>query len=144
MAIAELKSVLNIFSGTAPSEEEQAALFGEALLMVLARASSSDTNIDPAEIEMVREIMRERTGQELTEVDIRRAARTELYESTSVQKYLRSVQHQLKTEDKVTIAQSLADLIKIDTHISVLEIDFFNGVAEALQLTPAQLVGLAA
>jgi uncharacterized tellurite resistance protein B-like protein len=144
MAIAELRSVLSIFGGSSPTEEEQAALFGEALLMVLARASSSDANISPLEIETIQQIMQQRTGQELTEVDIRRAARAELYESTRMRKYLRGVQHQLKSEDRIAIAQSLADVIKSDTDISVLEIDYFNGVAEALQLTAAELVGLAA
>lgn len=142
MAIAELRHVLSIFSGSSLSEEEQAVLFGEALLMVLARASSSDANIHPLEIETIQGIMQQRTGQELTEVDIRTAARAELYESTNMRKYLRSVQSKLKIEDRVTIAQSLADVIKSDTEISVLEIDFFNRVAEALQLTPAELVGL--
>jgi uncharacterized tellurite resistance protein B-like protein len=145
MAIADLKSVLSIFSGSSPSEEEQAALYGEVLLMVLARASSSDANINPVEIETIRQIIQDRTGQEVTDVDVRKAARRELYdESHNLRKYLRGVQGQLKAEDKVSIANALADVIKSDTSISVLEIDFFNRVAGALELTPAELVGLAA
>jgi uncharacterized tellurite resistance protein B-like protein len=38
--------------------------------------------------------------------------------------------------------QSLAEVIKSDTEVSVLEIDFFNSVAEALKATPAELIGL--
>lgn len=144
MAIADLRSVLNIFSGSSPSEEEQAALFGEVLLMVLARASSADANIHPVEIETIQQIVEERTGQEVTNVDVRKAARTELYESTNLRKYLRGVQNQLKPEDKVAVVAALAEVIKSDTSISVLEIDFFNRVAEALELTPAELIGLAA
>ena len=54
------------------------------------------------------------------------------------------MQKQLKTEDRITIAQTLGEVIKSDCDISVLEIDFFNRVADSLQITPAELVGLEA
>ena len=144
MAIADLSGVLKIFGGSSPSEEEQRDLFGEVLLMVLGRASSSDANMDPVEIATIQEIMERLTGQELTEADIRRAARPELYAEANLRKYLRSVHKQLKVEDRITIAQTLGDVIKSDCDISVLEVDFFNRVAESLQITPAELVGLSA
>jgi uncharacterized tellurite resistance protein B-like protein len=144
MAIADLASVLRIFSGSSSGGESQEDLFKEVLLMVLARASSSDANINPVEIENIQEIMKRETDQDLTEADIRKAARAELYEDANLRKYLRSVQRQLRNSDRIKIAQALADVIRSDTRISGLEIDFFNRVAEALQLTPAQLVGLSA
>jgi len=143
MAIADLSSVLKIFGGSASDGEMQQELFGEMLLMTLARASNSDANIHPVEIDTIRGIMQRETGQDLTEADIRKATRPELYESANLRKYLRSVQKQLSVPQRTTIAQALADVIKSDTDISVLEIDFFNRVADALQLTPAELVGLA-
>ena len=36
----------------------------------------------------------------------------------------------------------LPDVFRSDQEISVLEMDFFNGVAEALKLTPAEIAGL--
>ncbi len=144
MAIADLSGVLKIFGGSSPSEEEQQSLFGEVLLMVLGRASSSDSNMDPVEIATIQEIMERLTGQELTEADIRRAARPELYAEANLRKYLRSVQKLLKSEDRITIAQTLGEVIKSDCDISVLEIDFFNRVSDSLQITPAELVGLVA
>ncbi len=57
---------------------------------------------------------------------------------------MRSVQKELKREDRITIAQSLAEVIKSDCDISVLEIDFFNRVAGSLDISPAELVGLSA
>jgi len=144
MAIADLSSVLNIFGGSSLSEEEQQSLFGEVLLMVLGRASSSDANMAPVEIETIQQIMERATGQTLTEADIRRAARPELYAEANLRKYLRTVQKQLKTEDKTAIAKALAEIIRSDTGISVLEIDFFNRTANALELTPAELIGLSA
>ncbi len=144
MAIADLSSVLKIFGENSLSDENQKELYSEVLLMILARASSADANIDPVEIETIQQIMQRETGQELTEADIRRAARPELYESANLRKYLRSVQRRLKADDRVTIVQALADVLKSDAQISVLEIDFFNRVADALRITPAELAGLTA
>ena len=142
MAIADLSSVLKIFGESSPSEEKQKELYREVLLMTLARASSSDANIHPVEIETIQQIMQRETGQELTEADIRKAARPHLNESAKLRKYLRSVQGQLKVEDRIKIVQSLADVIKSDTQISVLEVDFFNRVVDALRITLAELLGL--
>jgi uncharacterized tellurite resistance protein B-like protein len=142
MAIADLSSVLKIFGESSPSDEEQNELYGEALLMTLARASSSDANIDPAEISTIQQIVQRETGEEVSSQDVRRAARTELYETTPLRKYLRSVQRELRPEDRRKIVQALAEVIKSDCKVSVLEIDFFNRVADALRITPAELVGL--
>ncbi len=144
MAIADLSSVLKIFGESSPSEEKQKELYREVLLMTLARASSSDANIHPVEIETIQQIMQRETGQELTSADIRKAARSELNQSTYLRKYLRSVQGQLKAEDRSKIVQAVADVIKSDTQINVLEIDYFNRVADALRITPAEPLGLAA
>ncbi len=144
MAIAAVSNVLRIFGASSPSEEKQEELYREVLFMTLARASSSDANIHPAEIEAIQQIMQRETGQELTEADIRKAARPELYESVKLRKYLRSVRRQLKASDRVKIMEALADVIKSDTQINVLEIDFFNRVADALRITPAELPELIA
>ena len=144
MAIADLSSALKIFGESSPSEEKQKELYREVLLMTLARTSSSDANIHPAEIETIQQIMQRETGQELTEADIRKAARPDLYESVNLRKYLRSVHRQLKAEDKSKIVQAVADVIKSDTQINVLEIDFFYQVADALRITPAELPELTA
>ncbi len=142
MAIADLSSVLKIFGESSPSEEKQKALYREVLLITLARASRSDANIHPVEIEAIQKIMQRETGQELTEADIRKAARPHLNESAKLRKYLRSVRRQLKTEDRVKNVQSLADVIKSDTQINGLEIDFFNQVVDALRITLAEQLGL--
>ncbi len=144
MAIADLSRFLKIFSDSSPSEEKQKELYSEALLMTLAQASSSDANIHPVEIETIQQIMQRETGQELTEAHIRKAARPERYQSVYLRKYLRSVQRQLKAEDRSKIVQAVADVIKSDTQINVLEIDFFYEVANALRITLVEPLGLTA
>ena len=142
MSIADLSTVLKIFSDTKLDSEHQKELFAEALLMTLARASSSDANIHAVEIESIQQIMERETGETVSSQDVRKAARTELYESTSLKKYLSSVRRQLSPANRIRVVHLLADVIKSDTEISVLEVDFFDMVAESLHTTPAQLAGL--
>ena len=142
MGIADLGNVLKIFRGSDLSGEEKQELFQEVLLMVLARASSSDSAIQSIEVQTIEDIVERETGNSITEQDVRRAARTELYETTPLDKYLASASKKLLDRDRVAIVHLLAEVIKSDTDVSVLEIDFFNMVAGALQATPAEIAGL--
>jgi len=142
MALADLSSVLKIFGESSADAANQEDLYKEVLLMTLARAASADSNMAAVEILSIQGIMQRETGQELTEADIRKASRPDLYESANLRKYLRSVQGRLSDANKSTILQALADVIRSDTEISGLEIDYFNRVATALSATPAELAGL--
>lgn len=142
MSIADLSNVLKIFRERELEPEQKQVLFKEVLLMTLARASSSDANIHPVEIRTIQEIVSRVAGEDISEADIRVAARAELYEDASLRKYLASVRRKLGRQERVTIVQALAEVIKSDTEISVLEVDFFNRVADALKIKPSELVGL--
>ena len=144
MAIADLKSVLNIFGGGDCSDEERERLFKETLLMTLARAADADINIQHAEVDRIREILKEHTGEEFTQADIRLAARQELYAESTLVKYLTSVRGKLTDKHRVETVQALADVFRSDLAVNALEIDFFNSIATALQLSPAELAGLVA
>jgi uncharacterized tellurite resistance protein B-like protein len=142
MGIADLGSVMKIFGGDEPTEEEQAALYKEVLLMVLARASSSDANIAAVEVTSIRKMLKKATGEEVSERQIRKAANSALYEKAPFRKYLGGVRKKLDSGDRAQIAGYLAELMKSDTRVSVLEIEFFNKVAVALEISPSELVGL--
>jgi len=144
MSIGDLSKVLKIFGGSDISEDERKELYQEVLLMVLARASSSDSNIHELEIEAIQEMVQQETGHEVSVQEVRKAARTELYETTPLEKYLGSVRKKLTNADRVRIIHLLADVVKSDTSISVLEIDFFNMVATSLQATPSEIIGISA
>lgn len=144
MGIADLGNVLKIFGGAEISAEEQQELFQEVLLMVLARASSSDSSIQSIEVQTIQNIVERETGNAITEQDVRKAARTELYESTPLDKYLGSSSKKLLDRDRVAIVHLLAEVIKSDTEVSVLEIDFFNMVAGAMHASAAEIAGLSA
>ncbi len=142
MAIADLKSVLNIFAGSDIGEDEQSELFKEVLLMTLARAADADINIQTVEVERIQEILKEHTGEDFSSGDIRVAARAELYAEATLLKYLTSVRSKMPNADRGHTIRALADVFRSDQVVSVLEVDFFNGVAEALQATPAEIAGL--
>lgn len=145
MAIADLKNVLKIFGGSdVSSDEERQRLHKEVLLMTLARAADADINIQHAEVSRIQEILKEHTGEEFSAGDIRVAARAELYAESTLKKYLASVRDRMHNADRVDTIHALADVFRSDQQVSVLEIDFFNTVAEALKVTPAEIAGLTA
>lgn len=144
MAISDLKNVLKIFGGSEISDDAQNDLYAEVLLMTLARAADADINIQSSEVDRIREILQERTGQEFRVADIRVAARAELYAEANLQKYLATVQKKMKLEHRADVIQALADVMRSDQSVSVLEIDFFNRTAAALGVTAAQVAGLEA
>lgn len=144
MAFGDFSSVLKIFGGSSANEEIQDELYKEVLMVILAQASNADANIHPLEIETIQQIMRRETGLDLTGADIRKASLSDMYEAANFRKYLRRVRGKLNAENKATILQALVDVIKSDTIINVLEIDFINRVVDALRMTPAEQLGLTA
>ena len=144
MAIADLKNVLKIFSGSDVSPDQESELFKEVLLMTLARAADADINIQAVEVDRIREILKAHTGEDFTVADIRVAARAELYAEATLVKYLGSVYKKLSDAHCAATIQALADVFRSDQSVSVLEVDFFDNVAGALHVKPSQVAGLIA
>ena len=142
MAIIDLGNVLRIFGGGSPSPDEHDQLVKEVLLMTLARATSSDSNTNPVEVETVRRVLKEVTGDDVSESDVRVAAASEIFESAPLEKYLGSVSRTLTASDRATIARSLATVIRSDTEVTETEVEYFNRMAGALGATAAELAGL--
>ena len=69
--------------------------------MVLARASSSDANIHAVEITSIQKMLKEATGDDITERQVRKAANSHLYEKAPFPKYLASVRKKLTAADRV-------------------------------------------
>lgn len=144
MAIADLKNVLKIFGGSDIGEEAQGHLFKEVLLMTLARAADADINIQAVEVDRIRDILKEHTGEDFSVADIRVAARADLYAEATLVKYLNSVSKKMQPAHRAETIQALADVFRSDSSVSVLEIEFFDKVVEALKVTPSQVAGLVA
>lgn len=142
MSIASLNNVLKIFGGGEPTEEERRRLYKEALLMTLARASHSDANVSPVEVETVQKIVERVTGESVTPADVRIAAGSELYEKAPLDHYLGRVTRKLRAHERSTIVCCLAEVIKSDVRVSPREVAFFDSVAQSLRATPAEIAGL--
>ena len=142
MSMAGLKNILKIFGGSELTEEEKQALVKEAALMTLARATASDSNIKKVEVETVREIVERVTGEEVSVADVRVAANSKLFESAPLERYLEDVGRKIDVADRLDIANALAEVIISDERVSSREVTFFNMVAGAFQLSPAELAGL--
>ena len=144
MAIADLKNVLKIFGGSDVSPDQENELFKEVLLMTLARAADADINIQAVEVDRIREILKDHTGDDFSTADIRVAARADLYAEATLVKYLASVYKKMSDNHRAQTIQALADVFRSDSTVSVLEVDFFDHVAEALHVKPSQVAGLIA
>jgi uncharacterized tellurite resistance protein B-like protein len=142
MSIASFKCILKRFQGSELGEEEHSELFKEVLVMTLSRASSSDANIDPAEISTIQKVIKQVIGEDMGEADIRVASNSALYESAPLEKYLSRCGRRLEDSQRALTLRSLADVIKSDCRISYREVEFFDMVAEALAVKPSALVGL--
>lgn len=144
MAIADLTNVLKIFGGSDVSADSENDLFEETLLMTLARAADADINIQHVEVERIQQILKEHTGKDFSSADIRVAAREELYSEATLVRYLRKAEKGLTEAHCSEIVQALTEVFRSDCSVSALEIDFFNNVVNALNVSPAQIAGLVA
>ena len=75
-----MTGISKLFGGASLTEEERANLVKEVMLMTLARAAASDTNIKSVEIDKVQEVLQARTGEEIPTSEIRVAANSALFE----------------------------------------------------------------
>jgi uncharacterized tellurite resistance protein B-like protein len=144
MSLIEFKNVLKIVLGAEPTEEEKKELFKEVALMVLARATSADTNMKKIEVKYVQDALKRLTGEFFAIPDVKIAAQSEIFERSPLEKYLSKVGRKLDTESRVEILKCLADVVRADGRVSHFETDYFDMVAGALKATPSELVGLIA
>ncbi|MBO6555311.1 MAG: TerB family tellurite resistance protein [Pseudomonadales bacterium] len=142
MSISSLGGVLKIFGGGEPSPEEQTQLFKEVALMTLARATAADSNIKQIEVEMVRDVLKAHTGEDFPVSDIRVAAQSAIFERAPLERFVSASSKKLKWQNRLSIARALAEVIEADDRVTEFELNFFNQIASALDLTPAQLIGL--
>lgn len=136
-------SLVRRLLGGRDTVEDLDALFREALLMTLARATHSDSFTSHAEVETVREIYKQHTGLEVSAADVRVAAASDLFETASLDKWLGSVARRLDQTRNRSIARALIEVIRTDGQVRSGEADFFNMVADALGLRPIDILEIA-
>lgn len=142
MNITALIDRLGVFRSRRRSSEYKEKLLKDCLLMTITRASSSDANVASMEVRTIQGIIFHELGIQLSAAEIRVAAKSRIHDSASFDKCLASARKHLDSEDRRKIVKCLARVLKSDSRVNVLEIDFLNSVVTALDLTPAEMIGL--
>lgn len=142
MILSTLNHFLKLLGGGDPVPGDRQDIFNETVLLVLARATDSDTNIKPIEIDTVRNIIKKVTGEEVSASDVRVAAHSRIYEDAPLEKNLSRVADKIDIHDRVNITKALAEVILADGRVTTKEVRFFDMVVSALGLTPGSLLGL--
>ena len=132
--------IKSIFGGGKLSDEKQQQLYSETAFMVLSGAARADLHIESIEVEAIRTILCRLLGQEFSSQEIKLAGETELYETAPIQKYVDKVSKKLSIEQRQAILGAMIEVFHADGAMGVLETDYFNSIADALSLTPAQMV----
>ena len=140
MALVDFNKVRQLFGDT--SSQDDADLFRELFVLVLARATDADSYTHPVEIASVQATIREELGEELSDGEIRTAALSKVYESAPLQKCLADAAPKLAMDQRRAILRGLVSVMKADDRISSREADFFNMVVASLQLSAADAAGL--
>jgi len=141
MALIDFSIIREFLSGGDAGKDKE-ELFKEMLLLVLARATRADANVESIEVNHVQNAMKAVTGDEFSEAEILTAASSEIFESKSLERTLANASRKLDETHRITILECLAQLIRADDQIRHPELDFFNQVADSLQATPSEIAGL--
>lgn len=129
-----------LFGGSQLSDEKQQELFAETMFMVLSGATRADLHIEGVEVERVKSILEKSLGREYSVAEIKLAGETELIETAPIQKYVEKASKKLSVEQRQQILHAMAEVFHSDGNMGALETEFFNTIARALSLTPAQML----
>ena len=141
MALIDFSTIKDLITDLGAGKDEE-VLFKEVILLVLARATRADSNVESIEVEHIQKALKELTGEEFSRGDILTASSSEIYETQSLERTLANAARKLGQEKRSVILSCLADLIRADSSIRDQELEFFNQVATALKATPSEIAGL--
>ena len=141
MALIDFSTIKDLITDLSAGKDEE-VLFKEVILLVLARATRADSNVESIEVEHIQKALRELTGEEFSRGDILTASSSEIYETQSLERTLANAARKLGREKRSVILSCLADLIRADSSIRDQELEFFDQVATALKATPSEIAGL--
>ena len=141
MALIDFSTIKDLITDLSAGKDEE-VLFKEVILLVLARATRADSNVESIEVEHIQKALKELTGEEFSRGDILTASSSEIYETQSLERTLANAARKLGQEKRSMILSCLADLIRADSSIRYQELDFFDQVATALKASPSEIAGL--
>ena len=122
--------------------EGYTALRNEVFLNTLARMTYADSNTKASEVKTVQKVYKKHTGKAATEAEVRVAARGDLHETKSFDKFLTSAGAKLSQEDKLEILEAMREVVAADGNISPGELEFFDIVGKAFKLSASEIAAL--
>lgn len=141
MSLINFDSIRELVRSGGTKDKQE--LFKEVLLMILARATRADSNVESVEVTQVQKVLEEQTGEKFSAADVRTAASSEIFETQSLERYLSSATRKLSEGERIAILGALANIIRSDAEIRYSELDFFDRVATSLRATPSEIAGMA-
>ena len=141
MALIDFSTIKDLITDLSAGKDEE-VLFKEVILLVLARATRADSNVESIEVEHIQKALKELTGEEFSRGDILTASSSEIYETQSLERTLANAARKLGKDKRSMILSCLADLIRADSSIRYQELEFFDQVATALKASPSEIAGL--
>ena len=125
MALIDFSTIKDLITDLSAGKDRE-VLFKEVILLVLARATRADSNVESIEVEHIQKALRELTGEEFSRGDILTASSSEIYETQSLERTLANAARKLGQEKRSVILSCLADLIRADSSIRDQELEFFD------------------
>jgi len=144
MSLVDFSKITKLLRDDKHRAKHRQELFKEVMLMVLARVTRADSNVETVELEKVQEVLKEELGQDISVAEIRTASSSEVFETQSLESYLSSASRKLDARERMLILASLEKVIRSDEIIRGFELDFFDRVAFALRASPTEIAGLVA
>lgn len=140
MALVDLLNVRKLFGGDVTEPDPET--YRELLVMVLARATDVDAYTDPVEVETVQKVVLAYIGEEISSADVRIAAKSALFESAPLERYVSRIGPKLPKAQRMKLISALTEVMRADDKVASAETDYFNMICDAMKVTFADVAGL--
>ncbi len=142
MSLLNFSKITKLLKDNERRAKHKQELFQEVMLMVLARVTRADSNVETVEIEKVQKVLKEELDQDFSVAEIRTASSSAVFEKESLESFLSTATRKLDERERMVILASLEKVIRSDDVIRPFELDFFDRVALALRATPSEIAGM--
>lgn len=141
MGLIDLNHIKRLFSAKR-DDPPGPEVYRELLLLVLARATDADAYTHPAEVEVVQRVLEAHLGEPIEPSDVRIAARSAIFETTPLERFIARVGPRLPRSERRKIINALMAVLRADDRVANSEAHYFNMVAAAMELSFAEVAGL--
>ena len=110
MSLVDFSKITKLLRDDKHRAKHKQELFKEVMLMVLARVTRADSNVETVELEKVQEVLKQELGQDISVAEIRTASSSEIFETQSLESYLSTATRKLDEHERMLIMASLENI----------------------------------